>query len=99
MGTSYPDSNGPIHLVPSEAQHIANHFNRLAAEADRISESVESTGRRLSRTWVGRSRDAFFETFARHPAEFGNLSESIRRKANRIRSMHVVIWPGETGPS
>jgi uncharacterized protein YukE len=99
MGTSLPASTGPEYFVPSEAQHIASRFCRLAAETACLSAASDSTEHRLSQSWEGMSRDEFFEEFSRHPAEFRNLGESIRRKAARIRTMHVLIWPGGQGTS
>jgi uncharacterized protein YukE len=97
MGTSLPASRGPEQIVPSEAQHIASHFYRLAAETACLSAALDSAGHRLSQSWAGMSRDEFFEEFSRHPAEFRNLGESIRRRAIRIRTMRVLIWRGELG--
>jgi uncharacterized protein YukE len=99
MGSSFPDSSGPLHIIPHEARIIAGHFCHVAVEVEGVSASLRAAAHRLGGSWEGASREAFFDVYDRSPAEFGHLADSIRRKAQCIRTIHVVVWPWETGPS
>jgi len=82
-------------FVPPEAHHIAAEFRQAASVLRQSSASLGSIGNTLEDTWMGHSKDLFFELFNGKPAQVRSLADWLDSQASVIENIHVTITVNE----
>ncbi len=79
------------HIVPDEAQAIADELRAIADQAEELAAQLRAIGGNLESGWEGRSQARFFNDFSSEPSVGETNATWVEGQAQRAESIAVTV--------